>query len=91
MAPVVVSRQTFDISHSILATFLGCANEKKFALVRRDRKGVLRKVGVNIAEVRGNAGYEKRAGVVGCKSQVRVVVDAIDVVKDSAVEHHRLG
>ena len=85
-----MSRQTLDISHGILATFLGCADEKKFALVRRDSKGILRKFGVNIAEVRGNAGDKERAGVVGRKSQVRVVVDAIDVVKDSTVEHHRL-
>ena len=91
MAPIIVSRQTFDISHSILAAFFGCADEKKFALVRRDSKGILRKFGIDIAEVRGYAGYEKRAGVVGRKSQVRVVVDAIDVMKDSAVEHHRLG
>ena len=91
VAPIIVSRQTFDIRHSILAAFLGCANEKKFALVRRDSKGFFREVGVNIAEVRGYAGYEKRAGVVGRKSQVRVLVDAIYIVKDSAVEHHRLG
>ena len=86
-----MSRQTFDISHSVLVAEFGCANEKKFALVRRDRKGFFREVGIYIIEVRGYAGYEERAGVVGCKSQVRVVVDAVDVMKDSAVEHHRLG
>ena len=86
-----MSRQTFDVCHSVLAAFLSCANEKKFALIRRDSKGVLREVGVNIAEVRGYAGYEKRTRVVGRKSQVRVAVDAVDVMKDSAVEHHRLG
>ena len=86
-----MSRQTFDIRHSILAAFLGCADEKKFALVRRDSKGFFRKIGINIAEVRGNAGDEKRTRVVGRKSQVRVAVDAVGVVKDSPVEHHRLG
>ena len=91
MAPIIVSRQTFDVCHSILAAEFGCANEKKFALVRRDGVGVFREVGVNIAEVRGYAGNEERAGVAGRKSQVRVVVDAVDVMKDSAVEHHRLG
>ncbi len=91
MAPIIVSRQTFDIRHSILAAFFGCADEKQFALVRRDSKGFFRKFGIYIIEVRGYAGDEKRTRIIGRKSQVRVVVDAVDVVKDSAVEHHRLG
>ncbi len=65
MIPCAMGVLAADVGHGILAAFLGCADEKKFALIRRDSKGFFRKFGIYIIEVRGNAGYEKRAGVVG--------------------------